>query len=178
MKRLFLFFLLLSLLSFRLAEDFYALPVNNIDGSPIALGGYRGKKLLVVVLPLSGQDTTVTASDLARLQARYPSLVVLGVPSKEEGFNQGGTQSLKTLYQNAGPNLTLTEGVNVKKGSGQHPLFQWLTNKDKNKHFDRDVESTGAKFFVDEGGELYAVIGSQVKLSNPVIDRIMTRPAH
>lgn len=178
MKRLFLSLVPLFLLSFRPAEDFYALPLKTIDGGAVNLNDYQGKKVLVVVLPLSGRDTAVRASELAELQARYPNLVVLGVPSIEEGFSQSGTQALKTLYQNAGANLTLTEGLRVKKGTGQHPLFQWLTHKDKNKHFDQESEGRGAKFFVDEGGELYAVIGPQVKLSHPVIDRVMTRPVH
>lgn len=177
MKRILfpLFFLLLF--SFRPAEDFYALSLKNIDGGTINLNDHRGKKLLVVMLPLSAGDTTLTATGLSQLQAKYPSLTVLGVPSIEDGFSQSGAQGLKTLYQNAGPRFSLTEGLHVKKGSTQHPLFQWLTDKNKNKHFDRDTEGTGAKFFVDEGGELYAVIGAQVSLSNPVIDRILTRPS-
>jgi glutathione peroxidase len=164
------------LLSFRQAGGIYNITLKNIDGKKIDLNEYKGKKMLFMVLPLSSNDTTMTISQLSQLQAKYQStVVVIGIPAEETGFKATDTNKFKMLYKDAGANFILAEGMKVKKGGVQSSLFQWLTNKNMNHHFDQDVEGVGSKFFVDETGELYAAMGPRLKLSNPVIDRILTR---
>ena len=165
-----------ALLSFYYINDIYSVPVNGIDGVKIDLNQYRGKKLLFIVLPLSTQDTTVSINDITQLQTRHQSsLVVIGIPSEEAGFKTGDEGRLKKLYRDAAAGIVITEGMKVKKGTGQSALFQWLTSKDQNRHFNQDVRGVGSKFFVDESGELYAVTGPQLRLTHPLMDRILTR---
>ncbi|AEV99389.1 hypothetical protein A4D02_26495 [Niastella koreensis] len=163
------------LFSFRPTGDIYSIAVKNLDGNNFDLNQYKGKKMLFVVLPLSAEDTTITVSQLAQLQYKYQgSLVVVGVPSIEAGFKTPDADTLSTLYKDA--HILLTEGMNVKKGGQQAVLFQWLTSKDQNHHFDLDVQGVGSKFFVDEGGDLYAVMGPDFSLANPVVEKILTKP--
>jgi len=177
MKYFFSCILIASLFSFSNLEDIYSVSVKNIDGSKVDLGVCRGKKILFVILPLFDIDSSLSIADLSGLQAKYStSLVVIGIPSEESGFKNTDKSRLKSLYKNQRTNFILTEGMKVKKSNQQMPLFQWLTNKDKNRHFDQDVQGVGSKFFVDEVGELYAVMGAKTKLSDPVIDRILSRP--
>lgn len=168
--------LLLLLLSFRPSDGIYDITLKTIDGNKIELSQYKGKKLLFIILPLSSQDTTVSIKDIAGLQAKYQnSLVIIGIPSKEAGYKTEDADKLKNIYRDAGANIIIAEAMKTKKNTGQSSLFQWLTNKDMNHHFDRDVQGVGSKFFVDEEGELYAVMGPKLTLTNPLIDRILTR---
>jgi len=166
-----------SLFSFQQADDIYSIALKNIHGNAIELSQYKGKKLLFMVLPLSDQDTAESVNDIANLQTKYKSsLVIIGIPSEEAGYRMQDSGQLKTLYADMADNIIITEGMKVKKGTGQSSLFQWLTGKDKNRHFNQDTQGIGSKFFVDEGGELYAVMGPQLKLTNPLIDKIISRP--
>lgn len=155
-------------------DSIYDITITTIDGNKIELSQFKGKKLLIMLLPLSSQDATVSVKDIARLQAKYQSsLVVIGIPSEEAGYKMQDADKLKNIYRAANANIIITEGMKVKKGTEQVSLFQWLTNKDMNHHFDLDVRGVGSKFFVDEEGELYAVIGPNTALTNPLMDRIV-----
>jgi glutathione peroxidase len=166
----------LLLFSFQETEGIYDLTVTGIDGNKIELSQYKGKKLLFILLPLSAQDTTVSINDIASLQRKYQSsLVIIGIPSEEAGYKTQDAANLKNICNDAGTNIIITEGMKVKKGAGQSPLLQWLTSKDKNHHFDQDVQQeVGSKFFVDEEGELYAVMGPQLKLISTLTDKILS----
>lgn len=164
------------LLSFRPLSDIYNISLKTIDGDKIDLSQYKGKKMLFIVLPISNQDTTILIGQLVQLQAKYQSsVVIIGIPSEEAGYEAADANKFKKMYKDASANFIITEGMKVKKGGGQSLLFQWLTNKDQNHHFDQDVQGVGSKFFVDEGGGLYAVMGPQLKLTNPLMDRILVR---
>lgn len=164
------------LLSFRQADGIYDIALKNVDGNEIQLSQYRGKKLLFILLPLSAHDTTVSVNDIARLQTKYQnSVVIIGIPSEEAGYKTQDADKLKKIYNDASDNIIIAEGMKVKKGTGQSLLFQWLTNKDMNHHFDHDGQGVGSKFFVDEKGELYAVMGPKLALTNPLMDRILAR---
>ncbi|WP_207516100.1 hypothetical protein [Longitalea luteola] len=170
------FLVLTALFSFTLIESIYRQPLKNINGEKIELSHYRGKKMLFVIVPVTALDTTISINDLSSLQEKYSnSLVVFGIPSEDAGFKKGDEEKIKKIYSSKQGNFILTEGMKVKKGAGQSELLQWLTNKEKNRHFDRDVQGVGAKFFVDEMGELYAVMGPRLKLTDPLTDRILSK---
>lgn len=172
MKYLFSLIALTVLLSFSPPGGIHSIAIKALDGNDIELSQYKGKKLLFIVLPLSAEDTTVNVKQLAQLQDKYRStLVVVGVPSIEAGFKPHNADKVKKLYKEA--HILVTEGMNVKKGGQQATLFQWLTSKEQNGHFDLDVKGVGSKFFVDEGGELYAVMGPNFILTHPLMDKIL-----
>ncbi|MBC7884852.1 MAG: hypothetical protein H7X99_05220 [Saprospiraceae bacterium] len=178
MKYLISLIFITAFCSFTLYVNVYSLSFETIDGTKVELSSFKGKKILIVTLPLSAQDLNLSATELSNLQAKYQnSLIVIGIPAEETGYRKGDDKTLKALYKNQKSNFIISAGMKVKKAAAdkQSPLFQWLTNKDRNQHFDQDVRSTGQKFFIDKNGELYAVIGPQLKLNNAIIDRIMTR---
>jgi glutathione peroxidase len=169
--------IMLSLMpSLRQTAGLYGIALKNIDGTAIQLGQYQGKKLLFILLPVSAEDTTIRISGIAHLQTSYQSsLVIIGIPSVEAGYKEEDAEKLKKTYKDAGANFIIARGMKVTKGTGQSPLFQWLTNKEMNHHFNRDIPAVGSKCFVDEGGDLYAVIGPKLELTNPLMDRILSR---
>ncbi|TAM92959.1 MAG: hypothetical protein EPN39_21220 [Chitinophagaceae bacterium] len=177
MKYVFSVMAVFLLLSFRPPDGIYDITITTMDGNKIALSQYKGKKLLFILLPLSAQDTTVSIHDIARLQTKYQnSLVVICIPAYESGYKTQDAGKLKKIYENASVNIIMTKGMKVKKGTDQSPLFQWLTSKGRNHHFDQDARGVGNKFFVDEQGELYAVMGPELTLAAPLTDIILAKP--
>jgi glutathione peroxidase len=178
MKYIFSLMLLAALTGFTYGDGFYQQSFRKMDGPPVDLSVYHGRKILFVILPVSAMDTSITPSELDALGTAYPdSLVIVGIPAEEFGYTNSIKNQVKDLYSNQPSNFILAQSMHVTKSSGQdqHPLFQWLTDIDKNKFFDRDVTAVGQKFFVNSHGQLYAVTGPHVRLSNPIMQRIISR---
>jgi glutathione peroxidase-family protein len=157
--------------------DFYTLEIAKLGDGTKSMEDYRGKKVLVVILPASR-----TASDSALLRRidslslQYASsLSVLAIPSIEDGYSSGASSELAGFYGSLlNPGVTIATGVHTRKGSvGQHPLLRWLTHEAENTHFDYDVAGAGQKFFINERGELYGVVDVKVELTERVMGRLM-----
>ncbi len=125
MKQFFSLLIVFSFFSFRFADGIYTQPIKTLEGKKVDLSQYKGKKILFVIVPHSASDTTVSLEQLSALQTKYESsLVVIGVLSEESGFKKGDEDKLKKLYKDQKSNFILTEGMKVKKGETQTPLFQ------------------------------------------------------
>ena len=66
-------------------------------------------------------------------------------------------------------------GLYTRKTSGsqQHPLFKFLTDKDRNGHFNRDVTGPRNKFVVWTDGELIGVLGAQTRLGGSAMSSLL-----
>lgn len=169
MKYLLSFILIAALCSFNLVDDIYSLSVKTIEGKSIDLSNFKGKKMLFIMLPSSATDSSVTAGDLSVFLEKYKSeLVVIGITGIETGIENMDEKKQKNFCMNESYNFVLIESMQFEKEAAdqQSSLYQWLTNKDKNGHFDLDKIETGQKFFVNESGELHAVMGPETKLDN------------
>lgn len=164
------------LLSFKTLELFFDFEYTTINGQIKQMNEFAGKKIVVIVLPV-----TQTENDVAHLQLldslskQYADqYTMIGIPSIEDGFEEESADSLKVWYQSLlGDKVILTAGMYTKKSSYlQHPLFRWLTHKDANMHFDEDVEGPGEMFFINEQGELYGVFSPQIELNEQLLNRM------
>lgn len=171
-KACFVTLLFLTLTVAASSQSLYNLTINNIDGDSVQLSSFSGKKLLVMILPLSDQDSI--AGQLVSLAGQHSdSVAVIGVISLEDGYTGEMKEAIKVFYGGAG--ITLTEPMYIRKSStGQSGLMQWLTDKDKNRHFNRDADAIGMMFFVGETGKIFAVLGRQGGLQSPIIGRILS----
>jgi glutathione peroxidase len=151
-------------------QGIYDQSFKDTDSKNISLKDFAGKKLLFIILPLKAADSFV--AQLKTFKATYVDKVqVIGVLSQEDGHSQVSKAEIKAVYHNTG--ILITDVVGFRKGTGQSPLMKWLTNKAENGHFDMDVKGPGQKFFVNEQGKLYAVLG-QLPLTSPFINKIVT----
>jgi len=175
--KLILFFFIGMIGSF--LNGIYDLSVVSLDGAPVPLSQFQGKKLLIVVLPVSRQ-----ANDISLLKAmdsisrKYSvQISVIGIPSGENGYVADSLASLKQFYGSLmGSQILLTQGMYTNKSSGsrQSALFAWLTDKNKNTHFDQDVKGPGHKFFIDQKGQLLAVFPPDIPLSDRTMQHLIT----
>uniref|UniRef100_UPI0026197A04 glutathione peroxidase n=1 Tax=uncultured Dokdonia sp. TaxID=575653 RepID=UPI0026197A04 len=112
----------------------YDVSIHSLDGKPIDLTEFKGKKLLFVNVA-SECGFTKQYKDLQKLSDSYPEkLVVIGSPCNQFGKQEpGDAQEIQTFCErNFGVTFLLTEKIDVK-GSKQHPLYKWLTSKELNK---------------------------------------------
>ena len=135
-------------------SSIYNIKINNIDGSPIDLNTYRGKFILFVNVA-SECGFTGQYEDLQKLYDTYQDkLMVIGVPCNQFGGQEpGSAETIQTFCKkNYGVTFLITEKVDVK-GKNQHPLYEWLTNKDLNGVENTSVKWNFHKYLVDGNGQ-------------------------
>jgi glutathione peroxidase len=91
-------------------------------------------------------------------------LVVIGLPCNQFGGQEPGTETeIQSFCRlNFGVEFPMTEKVDVK-GDKQHPIYQWLTSKDKNGVKSSSVKWNFQKYLVDENGNFIDVFYSMTK---------------
>ena len=155
------------------AQTIYNETIRGVDGNSISLSSYKGKKLLFMIVPIYAVDSLTTqVKNFANGMSR---VVVIGILSKEDGYQDAQREEVKSMY--GGSRIILTCATQTKKGAGQDDFMQWLTDRTKNMHFDKDAVGVGQKFIVNEQGTLVAVLGPALPLNSPVIMHAINTPA-
>ena len=153
--------ILLTFISLNMqAQNFHDIKIQSIDDKTINMSDYKGQYVLIVnVASKCGYTSQYT--DLQTLSENHNNLVVLGVPCNQFGGQEPGSEEeIKTFCSSKfSVDFPMTEKIDVK-GKDQHPLYQWLTNKDMNKKDDYKVSWNFNKFLVGKNGELIEYFGS------------------
>lgn len=138
--------------------------VTDINGQPVALSKFKGKKLLIVNTA-SQCGYTPQYADLETLSKQYAEkVVVIGFPSNDFGGQEPGSATeIKSFCQkNYGVTFPIMEKVKVK-GSEAHPLFTYLSQKSENGVSDGAAKWNFTKYLISEDGKLIKSFGSSVK---------------
>ena len=147
-------------------ESIYNIKVNKLDGTSLDLKEFKGRKMLFVNVA-SKCGYTPQYAELQELYDDYSEkLEIFGVPCNQFGGQEPGSDEEIAQFckKNYGVTFTMLEKVDVK-GSSQHPLYSWLTTKEKNGVMDATVRWNFHKFLVDEEGALINMYNSR---TNPV----------
>ena len=155
-------------------ESIYDVAINDISGNPIDLNEFKGKHILFVNVA-SECGFTPQYAGLEELHQQFKGgLVVIGLPCNQFGEQEKGTE--KEIQQfctkNFGVSFLLTEKIEVK-GEGKHPLYNWLTDKQKNGKSSSSVKWNFQKYIVDEKGEFVNYFYSTTKPLSPKITSIL-----
>jgi glutathione peroxidase-family protein len=157
----------------------FDLSVTTTDGNDLPLSQYQGRKMMVLVLPV-----TQTGADSALLQLldtlsiRYAdSITMVGVPSYEDGFADDSLESLLPWWRSLlGEQFLITGGMSTRKLSAyQTPLFSYLTHADQNSYFDGDVAGAGEKFFIDQDGDLCGISTPDAAFDEDIFKAMLSR---
>ncbi|WP_026776984.1 glutathione peroxidase [Polaribacter sp. Hel_I_88] len=135
--------------------NIYDIKINSLQGKPIDLSAYKNKFILFVNVA-SKCGFTPQYKGLEELYQTYKdNLVVIGVPCNQFGSQEpGSSDEIEEFCEvNYGVSFLITEKVDVK-GTSQHPLFSWLTNKDYNGTKSSSVKWNFQKYLVDKDGKL------------------------
>lgn len=152
-------------------SSIYDIKLMSLDGkSKIRLSDYKGK-YIVIVNTASECGYTYQYEDLQKFYAKYKdsNIVVLGCPCNQFGGQEPGNEMEieKFCKEKYDVSFPMTEKIEVK-GENQHPLYSWLTQKQKNGVGDFEVKWNFNKFVISPEGRLVHYFGSLVKPGDSV----------
>lgn len=154
------------------AQKFYDLKAKTIDGQDFSFSSLKGKKVLIVNTA-SKCGYTPQYEELEKLYQTYKdkNFVILGFPANNFGHQEPGTNSeiQEFCKKNYGVSFMMMEKISVK-GDDIHPIYQWLTQKEKNGKMDSSVKWNFQKYMIDENGILVDYASSGDK---PMDDKIV-----
>ena len=137
-------------------QSLYDLSVTLNNGESIPLSNYRGKKLLLVNTA-SDCGYTDQYDDLQKLyDENKDNLVIIGFPANDFKEQEKGTDEeiARFCKLNYGVTFPLAKKSTVKAGPDQNPVFQWLTDKNKNGWTSKKPSWNFSKYLVNEKGVL------------------------
>ena len=175
-KTLLLLFLCTCFSSFSQVNSstLYDIEIEGIDGGIIDLNLYKGKKILFVNVA-SECGFTNQYEGLQELYTTYKeNLVVIGLPCNQfRGQEPGTAAEIQTFCRlNYGVDFPMSVKISVK-GDAQHPLYQWLTKKEKNGKKNSSVKWNFQKYLIDENGALMDVFYSITKPMSKKITKLL-----
>ncbi|MES2838417.1 MAG: glutathione peroxidase [Bacteroidota bacterium] len=146
-------------------KSFYDLKITSLDGKEqIDFSAFKGKKVLCVNTA-SHCGYTPQYEGLQKLYETYKDkLIVIGFPCNQFMFQENGSaEEIESFCKkNYGVTFSLTEKIDVK-GNDQHPVYQWLCQKENNGVEDITVKWNFGKFLIDENGKFVAYFDSKTE---------------
>jgi glutathione peroxidase len=141
----------------------YSISSTDIDGSSIHFSDFAGKKILIVNTA-SNSSAVSQYAHLEQLYQQYKdSLVIIAFPSNSFGNEPGNNQNIKDFITSTyNTHFLLGAKVDVI-GSGQSPIYQWLTQQSQNGMMDNEMVDDFQKFLINKNGELIGIF-------SPVVD--------
>jgi glutathione peroxidase len=154
----------LSAAGFAQSSSFYDFKVKTLEGADFDFSTLKGKKVMVVNVA-SKCGFTPQYKELEEMYRKYEDeLVIIGFPANNFGNQEPGTASEIRQFctDKYGVTFPLMEKISVM-GDDMHPLYKWLTSKDKNGVMDSEVKWNFQKYLIDEDGKLVDVLYSKEK---------------
>ncbi|MGB2129537.1 MAG: glutathione peroxidase [Flavicella sp.] len=136
-------------------KSIYEIELITSRGNNLDLSAYKGKKILFVNVA-SKCGFTPQYEGLERLYQKYKdNFVIIGLPCNQFGKQEPGNNDeiLEFCSINYGVSFPISEKVKVK-GSNQHPIYRWLTDRALNGKSNSTVKWNFQKYLVDENGYL------------------------
>jgi glutathione peroxidase len=144
---------------------------KDIDGNIVDFSKFKGKKLLIVNTA-SECGFTPQYKDLEALYQKYKdkNFLIIAFPCNDFGNQEpGNSEQIKSFCQkNYGVSFLVMEKIKIK-GDSIHPIYQWLTQKEKNGVKSSTVMWNFQKYLIDENGYLVDYFNSTVNPLSPKI---------
>lgn len=155
----------------------YGLTVILNNGTRFSLETWKGKKVLLVNTA-SNCGYTPQYEELQELKEMYEGrLEVLAFPANDFKEQEKGTdEEIESFCKiNYGVSFPLASKSSVIHGPQQNPVFQWLTQKDKNGWNNFQPPWNFSKYLVSEDGRLLACFDPSVSpISKEMLQAIET----
>ena len=143
-------------------ESFYSLKASLNNGKEISFEQFKNKKILIVNLA-SECAFTPQYAELENLYQSKESLVILGFPSNNFGKQEpSGDKEIMNFCREKYRVTFPVFKKNDVKGNSKQPVYQWLTNKNKNGWNDIEPQWNFYKYLIDERGNLSKIFSSPI----------------
>ncbi|MCX7729271.1 MAG: glutathione peroxidase [Bacteroidia bacterium] len=148
---------------------------KDIDGNVVDFNQFKGKKILIVNTA-SECGFTPQYKELEMLYQKYKdkNFIIIAFPCNDFGGQEPGDEKqIKSFCQkNYGVSFLIMEKISIK-GKDVHPIYQWLTQKEKNGVKSSVVLWNFQKYLIDEDGYLVDYYTSATSpLSSKIINWI------
>lgn len=147
--------------------------VETLEGDQFDFSSLKGKKIMVVNTA-SKCGLTPQYKDLQALYEQYGSgdFVIVGFPANNFMKQEPGTNEEIAVFceRNYGVTFPMMAKIDVK-GKDIHPVYAFLTQKDKNGVMDSKVTWNFQKYLINEQGILEKVISPR---TSPTDEEIIT----
>lgn len=169
-------FLAISLIMIQAqTNSIHQFKVKDINGEIFDMSTLKGKKVLIVNTA-SKCGFTPQYEQLQELYEKYKDkgFTIIGFPANNFMNQEPGSNSEIQAFctQNYGVTFKMMDKVSTK-GKGQSPIYQWLTQKEKNGVKDSKVTWNFQKYLIDEEGKLVDTLAPKVSpMSDEIVDWI------
>lgn len=144
--------------------SFFQFTLNSLDGKPVSMAQYKGKKIIVLNVASECGYTPQYADWEKFYEANKEHVAVLGFPCNDFGGQEPGSATdIATFCQkNYGVTFPMFEKVAVK-GDAQAPVYKWLSDPGQNGWNKQLPNWNFCKYVIDENGKLTHFFDSKVK---------------
>jgi glutathione peroxidase len=146
-------------------QSIHQFKVKDLDGNDFDFSSLKGKKVMIVNTA-SKCGLTPQYEKLESLYKKYKSknFIIIGFPANNfMGQEPGTNEDIATFCQkNYGVTFPMMSKISVK-GKDMHPIYQFLTSKDKNGLEDNEVQWNFQKYLLNENGQLEKVISPRTQ---------------
>lgn len=152
-------------------KSLYEIKINALDGSELSLSSFKGKKILFVNVA-SKCGFTYQYEELQKLSEQEKNtLVIIGLPCNQFGYQEkGNADEIQSFCSvNYGVTFPITEKIE-SKGSNQHPVYAWLTQRKLNGSIDSKVKWNFQKYLINEEGALQEIFSPK---TDPLSDALL-----
>jgi glutathione peroxidase len=175
MKSIITIIMMAAIMAAPSSNSIHQFTMTSLEGEDVSLEKFKGKALLIVNVA-SKCGLTPQYEDLQKLydERNADGLEILGFPANNFAGQEPGTDSeiKEFCTKNYGVTFPMFSKISVK-GDDMHPLYQFLTEKEKNGVMDSKVKWNFQKYLIDKDGQLVAMIPpSQSVLSSEVQSQI------
>jgi glutathione peroxidase len=136
---------------------FYDFKVQTIDGKTFDFSTLKGKKVMIVNTA-SKCGLTPQYEELEQLyrdNSGAGDFIIIGFPANNFLNQEPGTDEEIQAFCSDKYDVTFPMMSKISvKGKDMHPLYQWLTSKEKNGVKDSEVSWNFQKYLIDEKGNL------------------------
>ncbi|MDO5655833.1 MAG: glutathione peroxidase [Flavobacteriaceae bacterium] len=151
--------------------NIYDYKVLDITGEDFDLSELKGKKVMIVNTA-SKCGFTPQYEQLEEIYNTYQddNFVIIGFPANNFMSQEPGTnEEIQEFCQlNYGVTFPMMSKISVK-GDDMHPLYQFLTQKEKNGVSDNEVKWNFQKYLIGKDGTLEHVFYSKTLPNDPEI---------
>lgn len=148
-------------------SSFYGLPVTDMDGSPMDLHEYAGKKILIVNTAGDCREAVQYAALETLYQKYKDSLMIIACPSNSFGSEPTPDADVDSFVMNTYHISFRLAAKSEVAGESVSPLYAWLTSAALNGVTSSQVKGDFQKYLVDENGNLTGIFDASVDPMDP-----------
>ncbi len=160
-----------------MSHSIHQFSVENISGEAFDLASLKGKKVMVVNTA-SKCGLTPQYKQLQALYETYGSdeFVIIGFPANNFLKQEPGTEEEIAAFceANYGVTFPMMSKIDVN-GKDKHPVYDFLTDMDKNGVMDSKVTWNFQKYLLNEDGILEKVIDPRTLPDDPEVIAWITK---